>query len=64
MLEGISERLQSFNSETIVDYEKSWDKFLTFVVNQLLNRKLTKAGPPTQIIISPATVIDRTSSTP
>lgn len=62
MLEGISQRLRSLNCEQTFQYEKSWDKFLSFVVQRICTEKFVEHSPPTKIIISPATLIDRTST--
>lgn len=61
ILEIIRENFQMYEYNYTIDYEKAWNKFLSFIIKNLLekNRQLQ---PPTKIIISPATIIDQTSN--
>ncbi|CAF1065778.1 unnamed protein product [Adineta steineri] len=61
IIETIRERFQMFKYNFVIDYDQAWNKFLSFIIKYLLEKK-DKIRGPTKIIISPATNIDQTSS--
>lgn len=61
IIEIIRERFHMFKYDFTVDYERAWNKFLSFIIQRLLEKENIFQGS-TQIIISPATVIDQPSN--
>ena len=61
IIETIRERFQLFKHDFAVEYERAWQKFLSFIIKILLE-KHNQARGPTKIIISPATISDRPST--
>lgn len=60
ILEVLGERFQMLQFEFTVDYQRVWSKFLSFVIQRLLDNPV-QMRVPTQIIVSPATINDPTS---
>ena len=63
IIEIINERFHLFQHDFTVDYERAWNKFLSFIIRYLLEKD-NIIRKPTQIIISPATIIDQASNNP
>jgi len=61
-MEIIRERFQILKYNYTNDYEKAWNKFLSFIIKYLLEKDNQIQEPITKIIISPATVIDQPSN--
>jgi len=61
-MEIIRERFQIFNYDYTNNHEKTWNKFLSFIIKHLLEKDNQIQGPITKIIISPATIIDQPSN--
>jgi len=61
IMEVIRERFELFNYNYAIDYEQTWNKFLSFIIKHLFEKDNQIQGPA-KIIISPATAIDQTSN--
>lgn len=60
ILEVLAERFQTLEFEFTVDYQRAWSKFLSFIIQRLLDNPV-QLRVPTKIIVSPATINDPTS---
>jgi hypothetical protein len=63
IIEIVSERFHLFKHDFTVDCERAWNNFLSFIIRYLLEKD-NVIRKPTQIIISPATIIDHASNNP